>query len=347
MELHQLDYLRAVVRAGSVTRAAAEAHVSQPSISKQIKLLERELGVALFQRAGRRVVPTEAGLLLAECAERVFDDLASTAAALAQLAGAVRGSLKVCATETVTDNLLPPALAALRRERPEVHVTVEMVGTDAAIEKVLAGEVDFALVVLPLADSRLDMHPLFEEEILLAVPAGHPWGDRGSVELAEALTAPGLLLSMPGHGLRAQLEREAQALGLRLDGSLDLRSQRALLELVACGAGVCFAPHMSLGAWEHGGRLVALTLRPRLTRRIGWVARRGRRPSPLAATFLDLLRLTVQRLPLADISQPAGALGLSSPAHRAPGPASGPQPTPARSQPPYPRHPKTHFRTRP
>src|SRR5262249_45786439 len=64
MELHQLEYLRAVVRAGSVTRAAEEGHVSQPAISKQVRLLEQELGVALFHRVGRRVLPTEAGLLL-------------------------------------------------------------------------------------------------------------------------------------------------------------------------------------------------------------------------------------------------------------------------------------------
>jgi DNA-binding transcriptional LysR family regulator len=288
MELRQLEYVRAVVRAGSVTRAASEAHVSQPSVSKQIKLLEQELGVALFHRVGRRVVATEAGILLAECADRVFDDLTVTTDALAQLASSYRGSLRLCATETVTDNRLPPALAELRRLRPGVHITVEMLGTDDAIEQVLADEVDLAIVVLPIADSRLDIHPLFEEEILLAVPADHPWAKRDSVPLAEALADLNLLLSMPGHGLRGQIEREAQALGLRLEGRLDLRSQRALLGMVACSAGICFAPRIS--AREFGGRLAALALAPRLTRQIGWIARRGRRVPPVAGLLIELLK---------------------------------------------------------
>jgi DNA-binding transcriptional LysR family regulator len=148
--------------------------------------------------------------------------------------------------------------------------------------------VDLAIVVLPLADSRLDIHPLFEEEILLAVPPSHTWAARDAVPLAEALARPDLLLSMPGHGLRGQIEREAQALGLRLEGRLDLRSQRALLEMVARGAGVCFAPRIS--THEFARRLHAVSLAPPLTRQIGWIARRGRRVPPVGMLLIDLLR---------------------------------------------------------
>lgn len=280
MELHQLDYLRAVVREGSVTRAAASARVAQPSISKAIRLLEREVGVPLFHRVGRRVLPTEAGLLLAECAGRVFDDIAGTTDLLAQIASSARGSLRACATETVTDNVLPPALAELRRLYPGVHVTVEMLGTDDAIARVLADEADLAFVVLPLADSRLDIRPLFDEEILLAVPPAHRFASHTSLPVAEALTASDLLLSMPGHGLRGQLEREAQARRLRLEGRLDLRSQRALLNLVLHGAGIAFCPRMSLADFHD--RLLGVPLDPPLVRAIGWITRRGRRLPPVA-----------------------------------------------------------------
>jgi len=287
MELHQLRYVAAVVRAGGVTRAAEAERVAQPSISKQIRLLERELGTPLFHRVGRRVLPTEAGALLAECAGRVLDDLASTANAIAGLGSSLRGSLRVCATETVSDYLLPPALAALRRQSPEAHISVEMLGTDDCVRRVLADETDLALVVLPLADSRLVINELYEEEILLALPPGHALAGERQVSLAAALAEPELLLSMPGHGLRAQLEREAQARGLPLSGRLDLRSQHALLSLVARGAGVCFAPAISV---QGVAGVVALPLSPRLTRRIGWVARRGRHLSPLAVALLAALR---------------------------------------------------------
>jgi LysR family cyn operon transcriptional activator len=291
MELHQLRYLRSVVRTGSVTRAADLEHVSQPSISKQIRLLERELGVPLFHRVGRRVVPTEAGILLTECAERVLEELGAATEALAELRTSLRGSLRLTATETVTDNLLPPVLARLRGRNPAIHLTVEMLGTDDSVARLLADDVDLALVVLPLADSRLEIQTLFEEEIRLAVPLGHAWAGRRAVDLAQALGEPDLLLSMPGHGLRAQLELEAQSRGITLQSRIDLRSQHALLNLVACGAGVAFAPRMSVEGQTD--RLVVLELTPSLTRSIGWATRRGRRLPPIAQALLTLLREAV------------------------------------------------------
>src|SRR5262245_50209766 len=128
MELHQLRYLRAILRTGSVTAAASSEHVAQPSVSRQIRLLERELGVPLFHRVGRRVVPTDAALRLGDCADRVLDDLAATAAALAGPESELGGSVRVCATETLVDFLLPGALSRLRQEVPAAAVQVEMSG---------------------------------------------------------------------------------------------------------------------------------------------------------------------------------------------------------------------------
>jgi len=286
MELHQLRYLRSVVRAGSVTRAAELEHVAQPSVSKQLRALERELGVPLFHRVGRRVVPTEAAYRLADCANRVIDDIAATTAAIAGPESAAAGHLRLCATETLSDHLLPPALAALRQRFPHVHVSVEMLGTDDAVARLLDDAADLALVVLPLADSRLDIHSLLQEDVLVALPPGHRWATLPSVALADALREPDLLLSMPGHGLRAQVEREAQARGLSLDSPIELRSQQALLAMVAAGAGITFAPRMSV---EHSREVVAKPLEPNLTREVGWVRRKGRHLPPSAPVLIDLL----------------------------------------------------------
>lgn len=284
MELHQLRYLRAVVRAGSVTKAAEAEHVAQPSVSKQLLLLERELGVPLFHRVGRRVVPTESAHALADCADRVFDDISST---IAGLSGAEDGgSLRICATETVSDNLLPPALTLLRARYPNARVRVEMLGTDDGIARVLADEVDFALVVLPLADSRLEVHPLLAEEVLLAVPRGHALAELPAAPIGQALVDPGLLLSMPGHGLRAMVDERAASLGLPLAGRIELRSQQALLAMVAAGGGIAFAPEMSMRA---ATGIVALRLEPRQWRQIGWVRRKGRHIPPIGLRLLELL----------------------------------------------------------
>lgn len=285
MELHQLRYLRAVVRSGSVTAAAEAEFVAQPSVSKHLRLLERELGVPLFHRVGRKVVPTDAAVALADCADRVFDDLAATVAAISGPDSVRGGSLRMCATETVTDHLLPPALTELGRRFPGCHVRVEMLGTDDAVARVLADEVDLAIVALPLADSRLDIQLLLEEEVLLAVPRGHRWSELERVPMEEVLAEPGLLLSMPGHGLRALVDEASRRAGIEIRSRIELRSQAALLAMVAAGGGVAFAPRMSL---EGRSDVAAIPVEPGLSRQVGWVRRRGRH---LPAIGVELLRL--------------------------------------------------------
>ncbi len=285
MELHQLRYLRAVVRSGSVTAAAEAEFVAQPSVSKQLRLLEKELGVPLFHRVGRKVVPTDAAVALSDCADRVFDDLAATVAAISGPESVRGGTLRMCATETVTDHLLPPALTELQRRYPGCHVRVEMLGTDDAVARVLADDVDLAIVALPLADSRLDIHVLLEEEVLLAVPRGHRWSEVEQVPIAEALAEPGLLLSMPGHGLRALVDDASKRAGIEVVGRIELRSQAALLAMVAAGGGVAFAPRMTV---DGRSDVAAIPVEPGLSRQVGWVRRKGRH---LPAIGVELLRL--------------------------------------------------------
>lgn len=286
MELHHLRYLRAVVRTGSVTAAAEAEFVAQPSVSKQLRMLEQELGLPLFHRVGRKVVPTEAAIALANCADRVFDEIAATVAAISGPESARGGSLRMCATETITDNLLPPALATLRQRYPAARIRVEMLGTDDAIRRILADEFDLAVVVLPVADSRLEVTPLLSEEVLLAVPLSHPWALRKSVSLEEALSQPGLLLSMPGLGLRSMVDAAALEQGMQLETNVELRSQQAILALVASGGGVAFSPRMSL---TKRADVAAIALEPSLGREVGWIRRRGRHLPQIATELLGLL----------------------------------------------------------
>lgn len=286
MELHHLRYLRAVVRTGSVTAAAEAEYVAQPSVSKQLRALERELGVPLFHRVGRKVLPTDAAVALADCADRVFDEIAATLAAVSGPDSALGGSLRMCATETVTDNLLPPALAELRLRYPRCHILVEMLGTDDAIERILADEFDLAIVVLPLFDSRLEVQPLLTEEIMLAVGRDHRWAREGRVALRDALAEPNLLLSMPGLGLRAMVDEAARDAGIELQTTFEIRSQQAILALVASGGGIALSPRMSV---EGRDDVVALELDPPLQREVGWIRRKGRHLPRIAEELLALL----------------------------------------------------------
>lgn len=286
MELHQLRYLRTVVRLGSVTRAAEAEHVAQPSISKQIRLLERELETPLFHRIGRRVVPTEAALQLADCAERVLGDIADTAAALAEPGGGPQ-HLTICATETVANYLLPKALAKVLAAQPALRVSVEMLGADDAVARLLADRADLAIVPLPVVDGRLEVEQLLAEEILLALPASHPLAEgHGPVPLGVALSDPALLLPMRGHGLRSTIEQAAAEHGIQLRGRLELRSQQALLAMVAAGTGIGFAPRIAAAGQRS---IAARPTEPSLHREVGWVRRRGRHLPSAAFELFALL----------------------------------------------------------
>jgi LysR family cyn operon transcriptional activator len=286
MELHQLRYLRAVLRTGSVTAAADYEHVAQPSVSKQIRLLERELGVPLFHRVGRRVIPTPAALQLADCADRVLDDIGATAAAVAGPESRLGGSVRVCATETLVNFLLPAALSRLLREMPAASVRVEMLGTADVVAHVVADEVDFGLLPLPLTDSRVQMQSLVSEDILAVLPPSHRWAGQRRVDLAALVAEPDLLLSMPGMGLRAQVDAAAQALGLVVRGPIEIRSQHALLTLVAAGSGVTLAPAMSVAGRQD---VRALPVEPPMRREIVWIQRRGRHISAVGMRLIALL----------------------------------------------------------
>lgn len=291
MELHQLHYLRAVVRRGSVTRAAEEVHVAQPSVSKQIRVLERELGVPLLHRVGRRVVPTAAGMVLADLADRIFDDIDRTVAGIAGAESEVAQRLMICATETVADHLVPAALAALRADWPRARISVEMLGTDDSIARVVADAVDLAIVVLPITDTRVEVASLFREPVLLALPPDHRLARSGQIAVAEALSEPSLMVSMRGHGLRAQVDALAASYGAALDARTEMRSQQALLAMVAAGAGIAFAPRIAVAGRSD---IVPLPLEPPLEREVGWVRRPGRHLPALADAFLEAVAAAVQ-----------------------------------------------------
>jgi DNA-binding transcriptional LysR family regulator len=286
MDAGDLSVFTAVARSGGINRAAQALNTVQSNVTQRIRVLERELGVPLFHRVGRRVVPTEAARALANCADRVFDDIAATLAVVSGPESTLGGSLRICSTETVTDNVLPAALAELRRRFPACHVQVEMLGTDDAIQRVLADEFDLAIVVLPVVDARLEVQRLLEEDVLLAVSPAHRWASAGRVPVSEALAEAGFVLSMPGLGLRAMVDEAVAREHVPMQASFELRSQQAILSLVASGAGVAFSPAMSLAGRDD---IVGVPLDPPLRREVGWIKRPGRHQPRIALELLELV----------------------------------------------------------
>src|SRR5438034_4185938 len=173
MELHQLRYFVRVAQTGNFSRAAELCGISQPSLSQQILKLERELGQRLLDRLGRRAVPTDAGRLLLERAAAILSAIDETEHRVKDFDQLKGGKLTVGAIPTIAPYLLPQALKGFLHRYPEVDVTVHEDLTQHLVSAAVAGELDLALVALPIAEPRLTVEPLLTEPLLLAVPRGH------------------------------------------------------------------------------------------------------------------------------------------------------------------------------
>ncbi len=205
MELHQLRYALAIADQGNFTRAALVSNVAQPSLSQQIAKLEDELGHKLFHRLGRRAVPTEAGVTFLARARRILLDVEDAAKEIRDDPSLGR-RITVGAVPTLAPYLLPPLLDRSRTAFPNLEVfTLEAFRVEL-VEAVLSGDLDFALVSMPLRDARLSIEPIFSEPLLLAVGKHHRLAKQSEVHATDLADETFVMMGV-GSTLAAQVQR--------------------------------------------------------------------------------------------------------------------------------------------
>lgn len=290
MEIHQLRYFVAVAEQGSFSRAAEQCHISQPSLSQQIMKLESKLGQQLFDRLGRRIALTDAGRQLLEHATMILAEVENAKRQMRDSDGRVHGKLSVGAIPTIAPYLLPPAIESFLRRHPEVEVTIKEDLTGHLIAAILSGEVDLALVALPIPDARLHVEPLMTEPLLLAMPRGHRLAKRRRITLAEMAEERFILLSEM-HCLGEQVTSFCR--GHAFEPRIACRSAQlsTMLGLIAAGQGVSLIPTMARDSDRRSGRRVYRTLadnQPSRTIAIIW--HRQRHLSPAMQQFTQQLK---------------------------------------------------------
>src|SRR4029450_11004728 len=174
MDLRQLEIIRAIADTGSFTAAGEKLHVSQSAISRQILLLEEELGEPVFHRIGRRIRITPAGESLLQLSHRVFRDLQETVWAISDTSEALGWSIGLVGGMTVCLYVFPALLAEVRRIHPNPGMRFTVGSTLRSVEMLRAGAGDLGLLTLPIAASDLVSVPLLTEELLLAPRPGPP-----------------------------------------------------------------------------------------------------------------------------------------------------------------------------
>ncbi|MEV0035999.1 LysR family transcriptional regulator [Streptomyces sp. NPDC050804] len=290
-DLGALELLLAVARLGSLGRAARELGISQPAASGRIRAMERLLGVALVDRSPRGSRLTDAGALVTDWAGRVVEAAEAFDAGAQALRDRRDSRLRVAASMTIAEYLLPGWLVALRRARPDTAVSLRAGNSAAVAELLLAHEADLGFVEGTAAPEGLDAAVIGHDRLLVVAAPGHPWARRrGPIDPAELAGTP-LILREPGSGTRQVLDAGLAPYGGVSEPLLELASTTALKAAAVSGAGPCVLSELAVGEELAAHRLVRVPvegIRLRRDLRAVWPA--GTRPAGPARDLLSLTR---------------------------------------------------------
>ena len=288
-DLNKLRAFAIVAKHESYSRAAEELLISQPALSVHVRDLERHYGVAFFERAGRGVRLTEAGEVVRGYARRVLALAEESEEAVGELRGLRAGLLRLGASTTVGEYLLPAALGAFRRAYPRVRVSVEIANTERVADRLLHGELHLGLIGEPLRDPELEVEPYLEDRIILILPPNHRWA--GTTITVEDLSGEALITREPGSATRDVTEQALAAAGARMEVEMELGGTEAVKGAVAAGLGVAFVSASTVRQELASIRLSnALVRGLDIRRQFQLARRRGRRLSAAEKAFVLLLR---------------------------------------------------------
>ena len=289
MELHRLEYFVAVADLGSFTRAAERCGVAQPSLSQQIGKLEEELRKPLFERLGRTIRLTDAGRGLYDQAVAILAAVEEAKRSIADASKEEAGPIAVGAIPTVAPYLLPSLVCRYHERFPLSRVVIHEDLTEHILAACLRGELDVAVLALPIADPQLHVEALYEEELLLALPREHSLAKKRRVTVRDLDGQPFILLSEM-HCLGQQIVSFCNQESCR--PFIVCRSAQLLTvqQFVSVGHGVSLLPAMACALDRDPQRQYRRLAEPRPTRTLAMVWHKQRYQRPLVRRFIDLMR---------------------------------------------------------
>ncbi len=301
INLHHLRVFKTVAELLSFSRAAEALILSQPAVSMHVKHLEEVIGMALFEKVGRRIKLTEAGEHLYQYSQRIFALLQETGQVMESLRGAEQGKLRVAADTTAGVYVLPEYLGTFRRAYPNVAISLEVTNRSAVIERLLLRDVDLAVIgQIPEGEQELVATPFLVNELVVIAWPEHRLAGKRNVPLEE-LAGETFLMREPGSGTRATAERFFAAAGVPINIGMELGSNSTVKNAVANGLGIAVISRRAIDLELKTGRLVILDLKGFECLRYWHVVHVNKRflPPP-AAVFKKLLladSCTLQKSP--------------------------------------------------
>ena len=271
MDLRQLEIIRAIADSGSFTAAGEKLHVSQSAISRQVLLLEEELGEPVFHRIGRRIRITPAGESLLQLSHRVFQDLQETVGGITDKRESLSGTMRLVGGMTVCLYVFPPLLAEVRRLHPHLDLKVTVGSAERSIAMLRSGAGDLGLLTLPAEATDLMSVPVLEEELLLITYPSHPLAKKKSIVPAD-LDKQHFVLFETGSATRRLVESFFTRQGIDAEVIMETENVEIIKAMVRHGLGISIIPWQAAADDVRTGQLFCSRIAGHsLVRQTGWL----------------------------------------------------------------------------
>ncbi len=285
MDLRQLEILRAIADSGSFTAAGERLHVSQSAISRQILLLEDELGEPVFYRIGRRIRITPAGEALLQLSQRVFQDLDDTVASITSHQESLRGALHLVGGMTVCLYVFPELLAEVRRLHPNLDLKITVGSTERSIQLLRSGAADLGFLSLPVSAADLVAETVLHEDMLLVTYATHALAGRAEVRPRELDRQP-VILFETGSVTRRVVNDFFLSEGIEPNIVMETENVEIIKAMVRHGVGISIIPWQAAASDVESGQLSCSRIAGHdLQRRTGWLYPKMARPPRSVVEF--------------------------------------------------------------
>ncbi|HUI59084.1 MAG TPA: LysR family transcriptional regulator [Steroidobacteraceae bacterium] len=256
--LRQMKVFAAVARHLSFTRAARELHLTQPAVSQQIKLLEAEVGLPLFEKIGRKVQLAPAGEELLRYATQAIELLREAAESLAAMRGLKRGVLKLGAVSTAK-YFAPSLLSAFTPAYPEVTIKFGVGNREEIIKQMAANEIDLVIMGRPPRELETVAAPFARHPLVIIASPDHPLAAKRHIPLRQ-LSSEQFLIREEGSGTRASMEHVFRERNVSFRASMEVSSNETIKQAVMAGMGISFISAHTVGLELAAGKLVCLDI---------------------------------------------------------------------------------------
>jgi DNA-binding transcriptional LysR family regulator len=277
MDLRQLEILQAIAETGSFTASGRKLHVSQSAISRQVLLLEEELGEPLFLRVGRQVRMTPAAETLVQLGQRVFQDLRDTVGTITDRTQQLKGTLRLSGGMTVCLYVFPPLLKHLRRVHSHLDVRLTVATAGQSVQQIRDGRVDAGLLTLPVEGADLITVPVLHEELLLVTTPTHALARRRRIGPKDLAGQPFVLFEQ-GSATRKVIDRFFTTENLEPTIVMDTENVEIIKAMVKTGLGIGIVPYQAVAREVRAGQFFCARIDGHeLVRETGWVYARANR----------------------------------------------------------------------